>query len=332
MDYTFESLKKNYTNINEPAKRFLKISRDEYGLCAYVQYRSADPRQKIRGWCCDPKQEIAEWVGISRAGLYKMIDRLSGQNLLETDAKGNLSVTAFWVDTDNECKLSLQNTENKKTGSVNLVDSECKLSLQKNGESVNLVTPNIELDISKSKKEYMSGKPDGTEFLPLEEKKKKEKVHPAAALEKKIEALREKYIELSKDKEKNHGELLKLTKQGNALKEQLETEKEIDSVILLLNNEAGFRYELTSKEARRIIGKRLSEDPLEKVFHVVRFKIKEWNGTEWHKYLRPETLLNGHFEGYYQASLLPKSKPTTQPVYEKPKKYLSEIDGIIFHK
>ena len=178
----------------------------------------------------------------------------------------------------------------------------------------------------------MSGKPDDTEILPLEEKKKKEKVHPAAALQKKIEALRARYIELSKDKATNHGELLKLTKQGNNLKAQLETEKEIDSVILLLNNEAGFRYELTSKEARRIIGKRLSEDPLEKVFHVVRFKIKEWNGTEWHKYLRPETLLNGHFEGYYQASLLPKSKPTTQPVYEKPKKYLSEIDGIIFHK
>lgn len=192
--------------------------------------------------------------------------------------------------------------------------------------------PEIKEEIKERNNKDMSGKPDDHEILPLEEKKKKEKVHPAAALEKKIEALREKYIELSKDKEKNHGELLKLTKQGNALKEQLETEKEIDSVILLLNNEAGFRYELTSKEARRIIGKRLSEDPLEKVFHVVRFKIKEWNGTEWHKYLRPETLLNGHFEGYYQASLLPKSKPTTQPVYEKPKKYLSEIDGIIFHK
>jgi len=114
MDYAFESLKKNYTNINEPARKFLKITRDEYGLCAYVQYRSADPRQKIRGWCCDPKQEIAEWVGVSRAGLYKMIDRLSEQNLLETDAKGNLSVTAFWVDTENNCKLSLQNQEKEK--------------------------------------------------------------------------------------------------------------------------------------------------------------------------------------------------------------------------
>ena len=138
MDYTFESLKKNYTNINEPAKRFLKISRDEYGLCAYVQYRSADPRQKIRGWCCDSKQEIAEWVGISRAGLYKMIDRLSGQSLLETDAKGNISVTGYWIDVENNCKQSLQNEKEN----VNKVYKE-------GGKSVNLVTHNKELDKKK---------------------------------------------------------------------------------------------------------------------------------------------------------------------------------------
>jgi len=189
MEHAFESLKKNYTNINEPAKKFLKISRDEYGLCAYVQYRSADPRQKIRGWCCDSKQEIAEWVGISRAGLYKMIDRLSGQNLLETDAKGNLSVTGYWVDTENNCKLSLQNQEKEKKESVNLVDSQCKLSLQKNSESVNLVTHNIELDISKSIREYMSGKPDDAEILPVDALSKKRKSTPGAEKEKKVEAL-----------------------------------------------------------------------------------------------------------------------------------------------
>ena len=165
----------------------------------------------------------------------------------------------------------------------------------------------------------MSGVPDGTEILPLEEKKKKEKVHPAAALEKKIEALREKL------KKAAEPERAKIIKEGKSLKAQLETEKEIDSVILLLNNEAGFRYELTSKEARRIIGKRLSEDPLEKVFHVVRFKIKEWNGTEWHKYLRPETLLNGHFEDYYQASLLkPKKKNENEAVYTPPVKRFAQ--------
>ena len=134
----FEILKKNYTNINEPARKFLNISRDEYGFCAYVQYRSADPRQKIRGWCCDPKEEIAEWVGISRPGLYKMIDRLEGQKLLETDAKGNLSVTGYWIDVENNCKQSLQS------------EKEDVNKVYKDGvKSVNLVTHNKELDKEK---------------------------------------------------------------------------------------------------------------------------------------------------------------------------------------
>jgi len=131
-------LKKNYTNINEPARKFLNITRDEYGLCAYVQYRSADPRQKIRGWCCDSKQEISEWVGVSRPGLYKMIDRLEKQSLLETDAKGNISVTGYWIDVENNCKQSLQNEKEN----VNKVYKE-------GGKSVNLVTHNKELDKKK---------------------------------------------------------------------------------------------------------------------------------------------------------------------------------------
>lgn len=186
MEYAFDSLVKSFTNINEPARRYLDLSRDEYGLCAFVQYRSADPRQKIRGWCCDNKADVADWVGVSRAGLYKMIDRMAAKNLLETDAKGNLSVTGFWVDVDNQCKLSLQN---QKTESVNKVDTDCKLSLQKNSESVNLVTHNIELDISKSIREYMSGKPDDAEILPVEALSKKRKNAPGAQKEKKVEAL-----------------------------------------------------------------------------------------------------------------------------------------------
>jgi hypothetical protein len=189
MGNTFESLKKNFTSINEPARRYLKISRDEYGLCAYVQYRSADPRQKIRGWCCDSKAEVADWVGITRAGIYKMIDRLSAQNLIEADAKGNLSVTAHWVDIDNECKLSLQKDSDDKKQSVNLVDSSCKLSLQINPESVNLVTHNIELD-KREIKEGIKNENEFSDFSPastqsgnstVEEEKEKTPLTPSSA-------------------------------------------------------------------------------------------------------------------------------------------------------
>lgn len=167
---------------------------------------------------------------------------------------------------------------------------------------------------------YMSGTPDDTEILPLEEKKKKEKVHPAAALEKKIEALREKL------KTAAESERAKIIKEGWKLKAQIEAEAQIDAVILRLNEKAGFQYQLTTTEARKVIGKRLAENSIDEIFQVIDFKVREWKDKEeMRQYLRPATLLNGHFEDYYQASLLKKTKPAqTQPA--------NELTGIIFRK
>jgi uncharacterized phage protein (TIGR02220 family) len=183
----------------------------------------------------------------------------------------------------------------------------------------NRVDTNKEDSNNEIKDIIMSGKPDDTEILPLEEKKKKEKVHPAAALEKKIEALRDKL------KTAAEPERAKIIKEGKALKAQLEIEKEIDAVILRLNEKAGFQYQLTTTEARKVIGKRLAENSIDEIFKVIDYKTKEWGGTERHQYLRPATLLNGHFEDYYQASLLKKTKSVqSQPA--------NELTGIIFRK
>lgn len=108
----------------------LGITRDDYALCDYVRYRCADPRQKKGGWCEDPKDEIADFVGITRPGLYKMAARMKALDLLEIGENGAYRVTAKWIDAEAGCKLSLHKT--KDTG-VNLVDTESKLSLQKKG-------------------------------------------------------------------------------------------------------------------------------------------------------------------------------------------------------
>lgn len=149
-------IKKQNTSIDEQARRDFDISRDDYALCAYVQFRIADPRAKNAGWCCDPKEEIADWVGISRPGLYKMIDRLSRLNLLEIDAAtGFLRVTVEWIEVIGDGK----NKRVNKVDSVNKVNTDCKQSLQ---PTVNKVTPNIEV---KSDKEI--------EESDIEEKEKK---------------------------------------------------------------------------------------------------------------------------------------------------------------
>lgn len=131
----------------------LDITRDEYALCSYVQYRQADRRVRA-GWCADPKHELADFVGITRPGLYKMIDRLCGKDLLHIDATtGHLQVTGKWIDTENDKKsVNKVYTEKKQSlhGSVNKVDTDCKLSLH---DAVNLVTPNIEVEYDNKKEE-----------------------------------------------------------------------------------------------------------------------------------------------------------------------------------
>lgn len=126
---------KNSTTINEAARRELSITRDDYALCKYFHYRQGYSNKKTPGWCNDDKSAIAEFIGITRAGLYKMIDRLERLKLVETDpATGAMRATDFFLNTDNECKQSLQKGQSKR---VNKVDSKCKQSLQ---SSVNKVT------------------------------------------------------------------------------------------------------------------------------------------------------------------------------------------------
>ncbi len=151
-EYNF---KKQGTHIDERGRWTLGITRDEYALCEYIGFRIQDPRSNNPGWCIDPKEEIAGFVGISRQGLYKMIDKLIFLDLLEVNAETSfIRVTANWVDVigdgkrkrgcrvnkvdkyeKSECKQSLQDT-------VNLVYTDCKLSLH---NTVNLVTSNIEV-------------------------------------------------------------------------------------------------------------------------------------------------------------------------------------------
>lgn len=138
------NIKKNITTIDEGARRFLDITRDEYALCQYVQFRAADPRQRVPGRCCDPKESIADFIGITRPGLYKMLDRLAGIGLLDIDsATGAIGVLPVWMDT-----MSVNKVDSLQELSVNKVNSECKQSLQ---TSVNKVTHNIEVKEEYSK-------------------------------------------------------------------------------------------------------------------------------------------------------------------------------------
>lgn len=103
------------------------------------------------------------------------------------------------------------------------------------------------------------------------------------------------------------------------LEKKTNTEKETDDppneslnesfkeIIFYLNEKAGMNYKASSKKTQSCIHARLAEGfTIEDFKIVIDKKCAEWIGTEYEKYLRPETLFGTKFEGYLNARFIPK--------------------------
>lgn len=319
-------LKKSFTNISEVARQRLGITRDEYALCSYIAYRIADPRQRIAGWCCDTKEEIAAFVGVTRAGLYKMAARLIVEELIEAGGAVPFvwKVTAKWVDAENDCKQSLQE-------SVNKVDTDCKQSLH---PTVNKVyTHNkVELDISKNELEISkngAAKPLSPPYKKVAdiypetfslEAQKPGTTSPGGGAPGAIWASITgpehpdipvlDIIEPKTDPPK--------TSRGKAKNPRTGTQDEIElatRVIEHLNQTAGRSFRVnTGENARGIIARHREGFTEAELMEVVEFKAGKWKSDpEMYEYLNPVTLFRpANFERYLQAARAIAPKPQQQ--------------------
>lgn len=70
-------------------------------------------------------------------------------------------------------------------------------------------------------------------------------------------------------------------------------------VIDYLNSKTGKSYKATTRKTQALIKSRIDEGfNEEEFFKVIDNKVSEWKGTDYEKYLRPETLFGNKFEGY----------------------------------
>ncbi len=91
----------------------------------------------------------------------------------------------------------------------------------------------------------------------------------------------------------------------------IEEEKELDkeekiysSIVSYLNEKAGTKYKPTTAKTKTAIHARLSDGfTFDDFKTVIDKKCAEWTGTEFEKYLRPETLFGNKFEGYLNAKV-----------------------------
>lgn len=103
----------------------------------------------------------------------------------------------------------------------------------------------------------------------------------------------------------------------NALDKDIDKEKELDkeiyiSIVDYLNQKTGSNYRAKTAKTQSLIKARLNEGFTEEDFKaVIDKKCAEWIGTEWEKYLRPETLFGNKFESYLNAKTATKQNANT---------------------
>lgn len=95
------------------------------------------------------------------------------------------------------------------------------------------------------------------------------------------------------------------TNVSQADKERDKEDKEIYvSIVGYLNQKVGTNYRASSKKTKSCIHARLEEGfTLDDFKTVIDKKAKEWIGTEYEQYLRPETLFGTKFESYLNANI-----------------------------
>lgn len=119
--------------------------------------------------------------------------------------------------------------------------------------------------------------------------------------------------------------------EGNATDIDIEEDKEEDkkvekeiykSVVDYLNTKTDSHYKSKTPKTQRLIEARLKEGfTLEDFKDVIDKKCDEWKGTEWEKFLRPETLFGTKFESYLNAKTTKKQE---QPVVDE----YDPLDGL----
>lgn len=101
-----------------------------------------------------------------------------------------------------------------------------------------------------------------------------------------------------------------------------------ERIVEYLNQKCGTRYRPDTGETKKFINGRLSEGYTEDDFYtVIDKKAEEWTGTEWEKYLKPNTLFRpANFESYVNQKIV-KGNSTGNAYIDSIRDRVSAVDS-----
>ncbi len=127
-----------YTLILHKTRKELGLSALEYCVADCIYHLANNPASKIKGWCYATKQTIANFFGITRRAVYKILIRLEKKKLVERnpDDRRYLRTTKKWYKKVILMKLQMRMHSEQSSHIVNKRHSKGEQSSRGNVNKV----------------------------------------------------------------------------------------------------------------------------------------------------------------------------------------------------
>lgn len=107
-----------FTTIQHEPRLELGLKMNEYCLADMIYHLSVNPSAPVPGWCSMSKQNMADFLGITKRSVIRMLNDLESADLIQKSHKGFLVKSSQkWVDI-------VVNYNPRKRGSVNVTTGE----------------------------------------------------------------------------------------------------------------------------------------------------------------------------------------------------------------
>ena len=88
-----------YTTILHQVREYLGITMEDYCVADSIYHLSANPDNKIKGWCFASKKYISDFIRLNERYVFRSIKKLIEKNLVEKDeATKHIRTTKLWYD------------------------------------------------------------------------------------------------------------------------------------------------------------------------------------------------------------------------------------------
>ncbi len=94
-----ENTKYGYTTIQHDPRLKFGLSNDSYCIASAIYHLSNNPESIAPGWCYSSRQKIADYFGISKRTVQRLLSELIEKKLIETNKETYfLRTTQIWYD------------------------------------------------------------------------------------------------------------------------------------------------------------------------------------------------------------------------------------------